>query len=820
MWIAPSLGARTTAALTALTLTAAVAVPAALTGGNRERPVRGAASGVQYAARTDQIRAREWHLGVMRAARAWKWTRGSGVTVAVLDTGVDRRHPDLTGRVLDGPDLTGGARKPGGSYWGVHGTSMASIIAGHGHGSGLSEGVLGIAPQSRVLSVRVTLENDDPLRRGGQTVGDPNAIAQGIRYAVDHGADIINMSLGGGHLNYNGTPSQEAAIEYALGKGVVLIASAGNDGSGANSKNFPAAYPGVIAVGALDRRLRLWKDSNRRSHASVCAPGVDIVSADSSGGYVVGTGTSASSAMVAGVAALVRARYPRLTPDQVRQALVQGSPPRRGHPTGSATCAGPVDAVRTLLAASRLNKGVRSPVASAKPSAPAAGPAAASDDDTNDLLVPGALGGGGLLLVLALLIAWRLRRRRRRADEGEPLDVVPEYGLPSPTPYAPIGMEWTAAPADLGEPVGQPLSAPVDVPPWGGDEPYSAPSYPPMPPMPDEADHIPLDPPAPASELHPFVPEEYPGSGRAGQRGLNGANGVNGHGLNGHGLNGHGLNGHGVPPNGRHHGPPSDAQDLNDTDPLNDDDWERFRRGALDDPGRPDFSGPPPMVPPPATPPPAAAPEEPPHDPHDPLDPRNPLDPRDLLEPRDLGDLGTPRDRGTPRDFGTPRDVGGPHDLGAPQAPGGSGEFGDLGGLGAPRDLGTPRDPGTPREVGTPRDLGTPRDPGTPREVGGSGEFGSPGELGAPRDLGTPRDPGTPRDLGGPRDVEGPRDLGGPGDLGSWESREAQEARGPRDPRGPRDGGARDSRETLGPRDSFPPAAPPADDEDYRPPWW
>ncbi|WP_372510279.1 S8 family peptidase [Actinomadura madurae] len=136
------------------------------------------------------------------------------------------------------------------------------------------------------------------------------------------------MSLGGGRQSYNGTPSQEKAIRYALGKGVVLIASAGNDGSGANRRNFPAAYPGVIAVGALDRRLRLWKDSNRRSNAAVCAPGVEIVSADASNGYVVGTGTSASSAMVAGVAALVRARYPRLSPDEVRRALIQGSPAR------------------------------------------------------------------------------------------------------------------------------------------------------------------------------------------------------------------------------------------------------------------------------------------------------------------------------------------------------------------------------------------------------------------------------------------------------------------------------------------------------------
>lgn len=397
------LGSRATAALTAVTLGAAVAVPAAMVPGAPagEQAVRGAAAGAAAplrAAPTDQIRSREWHLDALRAQKAWRYSRGRGVTVAVLDTGVDRRHPDLTGHVINGPDLTGGLRKPGSRYWGLHGTSMASIISGHGHGPGLTQGMMGVAPLSRVLSIRVTLENDDPLRRdNGQQAGtgDRDAVAQGIRYAVDHGAEIINMSLGGGRQSYNGTPSQEKAIRYALGKGVVLIASAGNDGSGANRRNFPAAYPGVIAVGALDRRLRLWKDSNRRSNAAVCAPGVEIVSADASNGYVVGTGTSASSAMVAGVAALVRARYPRLSPDEVRRALIQGSPARAGRPTGSATCRGTVDAVRTLVAANEINKTSSGPVETPPPAAATPEPAAASPVRDSGVLLPLVLGGGG-----------------------------------------------------------------------------------------------------------------------------------------------------------------------------------------------------------------------------------------------------------------------------------------------------------------------------------------------------------------------------------------------------------------------------------------
>ncbi|MFD0902815.1 S8 family peptidase [Actinomadura sediminis] len=441
-----------------MTLAAAAVVPFAMApdGPDRTpRPVRGAAAGAPVAA-ADQIRAREWHLETVRAERAWKWSTGQDVTVAVLDTGVDANHPDLVGSVVNGPDLTGGGRPPGTRYWGLHGTSMASIIAGHGHGRAGSEGIIGVAPQSRVLSIRVTLENDDPLRREHRReAGDGDAIAQGIRYAVDHGADIINMSLGGGQQYYNGTPAQASAIRYALNRGVVLIASAGNDGSTANRKNFPAAYPGVIAVGALDRRLRLWEDSNRHSHVSVCAPGVDIVSADNGKGYVVGTGTSASSAIVAGVAALVRARYPKLTPDEVRRALVQGSPARPGHPTGFAGCPGTVDAVRTLLAAHSLNKVSTGPVQTPTP-VPTPEPVAEPEGEGTGMLLPLVLGGGGVLLLVGVTLGWRQRGRREDDDE----ETMPEYGLPGPPP----------------DPVPRsPARPPAAAPPSGGDGPPMAP---------------------------------------------------------------------------------------------------------------------------------------------------------------------------------------------------------------------------------------------------------------------------------------------------------------------------------------------------------
>ncbi|MFI0372865.1 S8 family serine peptidase [Actinomadura sp. 1N219] len=622
--------ARATAALSVLALGAAVAVPVATAPGGlaAQRTARGASAAAPMGAAADQIRAREWHLDVLRATKAWKYSKGRGVTVAVLDTGVDQRHPDLTGQVVNGPDLTGGVRRPGTRYWGLHGTSMASIISGHGHGTGLSQGMMGVAPQSRVLSVRVTLENDDPLRRDGeQQAGgaERDAVAQGIRYAVDHGANIINMSLGGGRQFYDGTASQESAIKYALGKGVILIASAGNDGSGANRKNFPAAYPGVIAVGALDRRLRLWKDSNRRSNAAICAPGVDIVSADARNGYVVGTGTSASSAMVAGVAALVRSRYPRLSPAEVRQALIQGSPARAGHPTGSPDCRGTVDALRTLIAAHTINKTSSGPVESPPPSS-SPEPAAQSSGEGPGLLLPLVLGGGGLLVVLGLVLGWR--QRRRPEDDGPDTDAVPDYGLPSApaVPREPAAVVPSGAPSfasTAGEPAPEiaPEIAPVSVPLWQSTEVHPRPSIPDIPPAdpspfdappPVPADAPPSDPvdgswgalswdteswdteswdadsasdlgsppepplkepPILSSELRPFDPGEFF------------ANGLNGHtAANGH--NGEHLNG----TNGSSRG----------DDPLSDDDWEAFRRSSLEssEPSGGGFTAPLPAVPP------------------------------------------------------------------------------------------------------------------------------------------------------------------------------------------------------------------------------
>ncbi|WP_230878603.1 S8 family serine peptidase [Planomonospora sp. ID67723] len=363
-------------------------------------------------------RARQWALAPLGAPDVWRTTRGEGVVVAVLDTGVDPRHPDLTGAVIEGPDLTGTARRK--SLWGRHGTAMASLIAGRGRGGDRFSGVRGIAPGAMVLSVRVALENDDPRRDQARRRGG-NALARGIRYAVDHGAQVISMSLGCGNGVWEGSAAEQRAVRYALGRGVVLVASSGNDGTGPGRKNFPAAYPGVISVGAVDEAMRVAPFSNRQANLSVVAPGTRIVTAGQSGTYVVANGTSSAAALVAGVAALVRSEFPRLSPAQVRRAIERGAtrPPAGGH--DPAYGHGVVNAARALEQAAEAGQQplraralphdtpTGDPTAGTAPAA-ASGSALAGRDTRTDAR---RLVCAVLILFALALAARRLLERRR-----------------------------------------------------------------------------------------------------------------------------------------------------------------------------------------------------------------------------------------------------------------------------------------------------------------------------------------------------------------------------------------------------------------------
>ncbi|MBA0050722.1 type VII secretion-associated serine protease mycosin [Streptomyces sp. AJS327] len=266
------------------------------------------------------LRQRLWGLKAINAQEAWRTTKGKGVTVAVLDTGVDTRHPDLHRNAAGGRDFVRMGAERGDRAWARHGTAMAGIIAGHGHGEEGRSGVTGVAPEARLLPVRVLLEDTDPLRKQARKKrGD--ALADGIRWAADQGADVINLSLGDDSRSAKPEPAEDAAVRYAQRKGAVVVASAGNGGERGDHVSYPAAYPGVIAVTAVDRNDARAAFSTRRWYATVAAPGKDIIIADPDRRYYEGWGTSAAAAFVSGAAALVRAAHPELSPAQVKELL-------------------------------------------------------------------------------------------------------------------------------------------------------------------------------------------------------------------------------------------------------------------------------------------------------------------------------------------------------------------------------------------------------------------------------------------------------------------------------------------------------------------
>ncbi|MFE0104197.1 type VII secretion-associated serine protease mycosin [Streptomyces sp. NPDC059009] len=361
---------------------------------------------------SDGIRAQQWALSAMHTDEAWRTTKGKGITVAVLDTGVDATHPDLKGNVLPGKDMVGFGAKRGDKSWAHHGTAMSGIIAGHGHGRGRGDGVLGIAPQAKILPVRVILEDGDPHRaKARDTRG--NALAEGIRWAADHGADVINLSLGDDSKSAHPEPGEDAAIQYALKKGIAVVASAGNGGEHGDHISYPAAYPGVIAATAVDPNGNRASFSTRRWYATVAAPGKKIAIPDPSRQYYEGWGTSAASAFVSGAVALIRAAHPGLTPAQIKKLLEDTA---RDAPSGGRDDArgfGLIDPAAAIERGGELKPEGLTTAAYGKKYF-GAGPAE-QDTDTGPAAWVGPVAGTlGAALLAAAVYLWRGRAPRRR----------------------------------------------------------------------------------------------------------------------------------------------------------------------------------------------------------------------------------------------------------------------------------------------------------------------------------------------------------------------------------------------------------------------
>lgn len=387
----------------------------------------------------------QWWHAVWRMPEVWQITDGSGVTVAVVDSGVDASVPDLAGAVVPGLDLSGGGTdgRVDTSESG-HGTGMASLIASRG----TTTGVVGVAPGATILPI---IDGEDNAR----ALVD---VPQAIRYAADQGADVVNLSQGAYAAGPEPCPQPVAdAVRYAIERDVVVVASTRNEPD--DPAAFPESCPGVLTVGALTPDLEPWESSGRTGYVDVAAPGVGISAVIPGGTVIQVDGTSNSTALVSGVVALLRAAYPDASAYELVARLLATvedvGPAGPDIPTGYGMVR-PYQALTESVPASAPNPvfdevagGTTQPGPAEEPFVPAHPPtvAVAEPSDFSFSFLPLALLCTVFLVtsvVVVTVVLIRARSRRRPPPGYQPFPPPP--GAASAAPAPPPGVASPPSP--------------------------------------------------------------------------------------------------------------------------------------------------------------------------------------------------------------------------------------------------------------------------------------------------------------------------------------------------------------------------------------
>ncbi len=269
----------------------------------------------------DPVRNMEYWLKEYGIADAWKTTKGAGTTIAVIDTGIGRGPKELDGAVVGGADFSGvgtaDGRTPVGDEDRNHGSWVASLAAGRG--TAPDKGMTGVAPEADLLSLSIGFGDN-------ASVPFVDQVAEAIRWAVDHGADVINLSFTTNTLDWD--RAWDDAFLYAFDHDVVVVVAAGNRESGTEEVGAPATIPGVLTVGGVDREGRASNTASTQGITiGISAPSEELLGVSANGELVIWDGTSGAAPIVAGVAALVRSAHPELSAGNVINRLIKTATP-------------------------------------------------------------------------------------------------------------------------------------------------------------------------------------------------------------------------------------------------------------------------------------------------------------------------------------------------------------------------------------------------------------------------------------------------------------------------------------------------------------